>query len=141
MIRTQRFLLKGYSVEEFRCISLRSRLTLLVLLAMLPGFLLSFYMSEEGRRYAKIEAFEQARRLALLYSSNGKTLMESGRRMLLTMAQSPVIRNHDSRECNAFFHDILAGNPEFADILAADGTGAVFSSSHPSGRNISVSDR
>ncbi len=127
-------------MKTLQTFSLRSRLTLLVLLAMLPGFLLTFYMSQEGHRYARIEAFEQARRLALLFSSNGKTLMESGRRILLTLSQSQAVKERDSRTCNAYFHDVLANNSEFSNVVVVDGDGRVFGSAKPGGQGLVVSE-
>lgn len=127
-------------MKTLQTFSLRSRLKLLVLLAMFPGFLLTFYMSQEGHRYARIEAFEQARRLALLFSSNGKTLLESGRRILLTLSQSQAVKERDSRTCNTYFTDVLASNSEFTNVLAVDSDGRVFGSAKPGGHGITVAD-
>jgi PAS domain S-box-containing protein len=127
-------------VYAFRRLNLRLRLVFLVLLAVLPGVVLTFYTGEQGRRYARIEAFEQARRLALLFSSNGRAIMEGGRRVLMAMAQSPSLASMDG-SCRNYFQNITKENPEFADIIAADFDGRVFCSAAREVQNASVSDQ
>jgi PAS domain S-box-containing protein len=110
------------------------------MLAVLPGILLTIYTGEKGRGYARIEAFEQARRLALLYSSNGRAIMEGGRQVLLAMAQYPSLKIQDG-SCRNYFQSISKENPEFSNIIAVDREGRVFCSAARDVQNVSVSDQ
>ena len=105
--------------------SLRFRLMLLVLLVVTPGFFLTAYMGEQSRHAARIEAFEQARRMALLVAGNGKVLVEGGRHLLHAVARLPELQRHDITGCSLYFSQVIKEYPGFADILAVAPDGRI----------------
>ncbi|MBO3459170.1 PAS domain S-box protein [Aetokthonos hydrillicola Thurmond2011] len=100
--------------------TLRTRLVLLVLLAVVPALGLILYTASEQRRTATLEAQEQALRLARLAANNQKQVVEGTRQMLIILAQMPVIRNGNSAQCNQFLADILKQNSVYANFAVLD---------------------
>ncbi|MDQ7833323.1 MAG: response regulator [Desulfovibrionaceae bacterium] len=121
--------------------SLRFRLMLLVLLVVTPGFFLTVYMGEQSRYAARIEAFEQARRMALLVAGNGKTLVEGGRHLLHAVARLPELQRHDITGCSLYFSQVIKEYPGFADILAVAPDGRVLCNAAGDPQHADVSDR
>jgi len=121
--------------------SLRFRLMLLVLLVVTPGFFLTAYMGEQSRHAARIEAFEQARRMALLVAGNGKTLVEGGRHLLLAVARLPELHRHDIAGCRLYFSHVIKDYPGFSDILAISPEGRVLCNATETSITANVSDR
>jgi len=121
--------------------SLRFRLMLLVLLVVTPGFFLTAYMGEQSRYAARIEAFEQARRMALLVAGNGKTLIEGGRHLLYAVARLPELHRHDVAGCSLYFSQVIKDYPGFADILAVAPDGRILCNSTGLTSQANVSDR
>ncbi|MDX9833139.1 MAG: hypothetical protein RBU35_22915, partial [Anaerolineae bacterium] len=62
--------------------SLRVRLLLLVILASVPGLILTVYSAAEQRRSAEEEVMETALRLVRLATSNQDQLVEGARQLL-----------------------------------------------------------
>ncbi|MEF3698648.1 response regulator [Desulfolutivibrio sp.] len=121
--------------------SLRFRLMLLVLLVVTPGFFLTAYMGEQSRYAARIEAFEQARRMALLVAGNGKSLIEGGRHLLYAVARLPELHRHDAAGCSLYFSQVIKDYPGFADILAVDPDGRILCNAAGDPQHADVSDR
>ena len=70
--------------------SLRSRLLLLVLLALLPALVLILITAWEQRQLAAVDAQESALRLARVAASNQERLIEGARSLLIVLAQIPA---------------------------------------------------
>jgi len=122
--------------------SLRFRLMLLVLLVVTPGFVLTAYMGEQSRHSARIEAFEQARRMALLVAGNGKALIEGGRHLLHAVARLPELQRRDVSGCSLYFSQVIKDYPGFADILAVSPDGRILcNATSPVPTTANVSDR
>jgi PAS domain S-box-containing protein len=122
--------------------SLRFRLMLLVLLVVTPGFVLTAYMGEQSRYAARIEAFEQARRMALLVAGNGKALIEGGRHLLHAVARLPELQRRDTDGCSLYFSQVIKDHPGFADILAVSPDGRILcNATSPVPATANVSDR
>ena len=83
--------------------SLRTRLLLLVLLAVIPALGLTLYTNLEERQLRKAAVQEQAMRLSRLVSADHERLIEDTRRLLMTLAHLPAVRDRDSTACNALF--------------------------------------
>ncbi|WP_176637699.1 response regulator [Desulfolutivibrio sulfoxidireducens] len=121
--------------------SLRFRLMLLVLLVVAPGLVLTAYMGGQNRHAARIEAFEQARRLALLVAGNGKAMIEGGRHLLFAVARLPELRRHDVAGCSLYFSQIIRDYPGYSDILAVSPDGRVLCGAQGQSTTVDVSDR
>lgn len=100
--------------------SLRDRLILLVLLAVIPALGLIFYSAQEQRRSASIEAQQNALRLARLVSANQHDLIEGARQLLTALAQIPVIRGGQPAACSAVLENLLRAYPLYANFGVTD---------------------
>ena len=103
-------------MTRFSFSSLRVRLLLLVLLAVIPALGLIIYTGAEMRRTASTEAQANALRLAQSVASSQDDLIEGARQLLTTLAQIPVARGSDPAVCNAVFSTLLKKYPRYANL-------------------------
>ncbi|MBI5034144.1 MAG: GAF domain-containing protein [Chloroflexi bacterium] len=96
--------------------SLRFRLILLVLLAIVPSLGLVIYTASELRRAAANDAQERALEIAQEAAQDQQTLIESTRQFLSVLAQVPAVHNLNPDECNAFLAQFLQHYPRYTSI-------------------------
>src|SRR6266704_5020107 len=111
--------------------SLRVRLVLMVLLAIIPALGLMLWNAAEHRKAAALEAETSALRLAQLASSNQERVIEVARELLSALAQLPQVRKRDSQGCSALFANLLKQYRGYANLVAAEPNGSVFCSGQP----------
>ena len=87
--------------------SLRTRLLLLVLLAVIPALGLTLYTNLEERQLRKALVQEHAMRLSRLVSADHERLIEDARQLLVSLARLPAVRDRNRAACNALFADLL----------------------------------
>src|SRR5713226_3306862 len=121
--------------------SLRVRLILLVLLALVPALGLIFYAAEDQRRSTAIEAQQNALRLARLVSANQDALIEGARQLLTALAQVPVVRSGNPAACSAFLKDLLGQYPHYAILAVTDPEGEQLCSGVPVKGRVNNADR
>ena len=121
--------------------SLRFRLILLVLFAVIPALGLTLYSGLEQRRHARFHALDDALEMAKNASSTQGQMIEATRQLLCTLAQLPQVRNLDSAACCSLFADLLKQNPRYLNIAAVEPNGNVLASAIPFTRPINVADR
>jgi len=111
--------------------SLRHRLLLLVLLAVLPVLSMIVSTAWEQRRQAAEGAKEDALRVARLASAQHERLLEGARSLLIGLAQLSDVQMHNSRACSALFADVQRRFSLYRDIGAARPDGQVFCAARP----------
>lgn len=121
--------------------SLRSRLLLLVLVAVLPAFALTLYTDLERRRAAAAVAHEEALRIARIAASEQNDLFQGARQLALTLAQLPAVRALDANACRPLLAELLARSPVYVNISVAAPSGDVVCSAVPLAGPISFRDR
>ncbi len=121
--------------------SLRARLLLLVLLAIIPALGLIIYTAAEMRRSASVAAQTNALRLAQSVASSQDDLFEGARQLLTALAQLPEVRKRDSKACNTLFADLLKQYPLYTTLGAVDAKGDAFCSAIPITGPINAADR
>ncbi|MBI5968531.1 MAG: PAS domain S-box protein [Deltaproteobacteria bacterium] len=121
--------------------SMRFRLILLVLCAIIPALGVTLYSGLEQRRIAATQAKEEALRLARLLSNSQNELIEGGRHLLYTLAQLPQVRKCDSAFCCSLFADLLKQYPWYLNIGAAKPDGSIFASAVPMDQPVNIADR
>jgi PAS domain S-box-containing protein len=121
--------------------SLRFRLIVLILLAILPMVGLTLYTNLEQRRAAARETQEEALRLAQLMALDQDQLIETTRQLLVALAHLPQIRSGDQAACQAIFADLLTHYPFYTALLVATPRGDVLCSAPPSGQPVNFADR
>ena len=87
--------------------SLRVRLILLVLLAILPAVLLTLYTASEDRQREAMEAQSEALRLAQVISAQEEELITTTRQLLVGISHSSDVRSGDPALCSAFLNHLL----------------------------------
>ena len=121
--------------------SLRSRLAVLVLVALVPGFALIWHASRAEQQALARTALEDVSRLARHAAEQQGRTLDATRWMLSALAESGRIREHDRDGCEWLLRVLLPRFPQLTSILAADGTGEIFCSAVPMPRPINVGDR
>jgi|GEM_PF-870360 len=104
--------------------SLRFRLLLLVVLAVVPVLGLTAYTNLELRRLAAADAKAESLRLARLAASNQQDTIKDTRQLLFALAQLPAVAEGDSVTCSALFARLLNQYPQYTQlgVIAPDGT-------------------
>jgi signal transduction histidine kinase len=111
--------------------SLRTRLLLLVLLAVVPALGLTLYTNLEERQLRKALVYEHAMRLSRLVSADYERLIEDAQQLLVTLAQLPAVRDLNRAACNALLVDLLAQRSSYANLGVIDNDGNVFCTGVP----------
>jgi signal transduction histidine kinase len=121
--------------------SLRTRLLLLVLLAVIPALGLTLYTNLEERQLRKALVYEHAMRLSRLVSADHERLIEDTRRLLTTLAHLPAVRDRNSAACSTLFADLLSRHSSYANLAVAGADGNVFCSALPMTGQVYAGDR
>jgi signal transduction histidine kinase len=122
-------------------VSLRLRLLLLILLALLPVAGLLVYTAAEQRRADTADARATAVRLTLFVSSSQQQLIDMTRQLLGTMATLADVRPGHARRCKALVVTLLKQYPRYANLGAFTPDGDVFCTAMPLGHSINVTAR
>ncbi len=121
--------------------SLRIRLLILVLLAVVPMLGLVLHSYSEGMHAATAEAQASALRLARLAANDQDRLTEGARQLLVVLARLPSVQKQDAGECSCFLADLLKKYPLYENLGAANLDGDIFCSAVPSATRTNMSDR
>lgn len=121
--------------------SLRVRLLVLVLLALLPAFGLILYTAFEQRRQTALDVQDTALRLARLASSDHGRLITGTHQLFIGLAQLPAVRSRNARECNELLARLMAQYPLYANIGAIDPEGHLYCSGAPIAGPVDLADR
>ncbi|HEY8608494.1 MAG TPA: ATP-binding protein [Noviherbaspirillum sp.] len=128
------------AVSLFKFNSLRSRLMLLVALAIAPTAAMTVFNGWKDRTDAVRVAEENLQRLTRLAAANEAQSLAATRQILRDLASVPDLVT-DNRKCEALLDDILAKNSHYANfgLIGLDGT--VRCSAVPSPRPVNLRDR
>lgn len=121
--------------------SLRARLLLLVLSALIPALGMMLYTATEQRQRAADDAKANALRLVHIAAVNQEQLSAQARQLLFAVAQFPQVRSGDSAACNALLADLLKQYPFYASLSAAGSGGMLFCSATVTSGPVNVADR
>ena len=110
---------------------LRSRLTCLVMLAVVPAFALMLYTNLEERRHQTAHIQADALHLARLATTNQERLIDSTRQLLVVLAQLPQLRPTNAAACSAFLANLRQKYPVYANLGVVTSQGDVFCSAVP----------
>ena len=128
-------------MRRFSFSSLRVRLIILVLLAIIPTLGLTFYTGLEQRQIATHQAKDEALRLAHFASNRQRQLIEGAHQFLHLLAQLPQVRYCDPTLCSRLFADLLKQYPHYLNIGAIGLDGYIFASAIPPSKPINVAYR
>lgn len=108
--------------------SLRIRLIVLVLFAVLPALGLTSYADWKIRRLMEAQAQETTLRLARLAAGDLVQVIEGARQLLVGLAQLPEVRQEDPAVCGKLFADLLRQYPHYMNLGVVDRNGFPFCS-------------
>ena len=124
-----------------RLTSLRSRLLVLILVAVLPAFGLMLYTHLEHRRAAVAVAQDEALRIARIAASEQNDVFQDARRVAFTLAHLPDVRALNAQACRPLLAELLSRSPEYTNISVAAPTGDVVCTGIPLAGSINLGDR
>lgn len=120
--------------------SLRTRLVVLVLLAVVPALGLILYTASEQRRTATVEAENNTLRLVRLAANNQRQMVDSTHQLLTILAQLPVVRQGNTPECDRLLAKLLQQYPNHATLGVLDRQGNLVCNAIPYTGSINLSD-
>jgi PAS domain S-box-containing protein len=103
-------------MRRFSFTSLRSRLLLLVILAVIPVLGLTFYTYVELRQLRVVEEQREALRLARIAARDQEDTIRDTRQLLFALAQLPELRDADPATCSEFLTKLLNQYPQYAAL-------------------------
>lgn len=121
--------------------SLRARLVVLVLLAVIPALGLILYTARVQRVVATESAHESLSRIASLTASDVSGIIEGAQQLLRGLAQFQEIRGGDSGACNAVMTKLVGVYPLYSALAVASPEGNVTCSGATLTNSISVADQ
>jgi HAMP domain-containing protein len=121
--------------------SLRARLLLLVVLAVVPVLALSIVGGLEHRRQSAEQGRAQALRLARLAASEHGRLVEQTRQLLTSLALVPAIREAAPAACPAILRRTLDGSHDYNNLSVSALDGTLMCSGRPIDGSVNSADR
>ena len=121
--------------------TLRVRVILLVVIAILPAVGLLGYYGLEGRAMARLKASNETLRLAREKMGLYEDTIRNVRQTFFTLSQIPQVREHEPEVCSAIFANLLRQTGAYTGLAAARPDGEVFASAPPISRAASFADR
>jgi len=128
-------------MKRFSFASLRVRLIILVLIAIIPALGLTLYSGIERRGHERQDTFDNALRLAEGISETHDRLIQNVRQILFTLSKIPYVQQQDKAACSGIFAEIKKQSEGFVSLSAAKPNGDLFASSTPINSPINFSDR
>jgi signal transduction histidine kinase/ActR/RegA family two-component response regulator len=125
---------------RFRLNSLRSRLMLLVALAMMPLALMTVLAGVRERAHTIQASEEHLRRLTALAAANEAQSIQGARQILVDLASVPDLMG-DTARCTALLSDVLDRNEGFVNFGLIQLNGDVTCSAVPLLHSVNLGDR
>lgn len=120
--------------------TLRSRLTLLILLATLPALGWVFYAAGEHKRQAIRESTQDLFRRSQLAAAHQTQLVRDARQLLTALGRLPMVRRRDVETTNILLAYLLGQNPRYLNFGVAKPDGTLFASALPMAEPVGVGD-
>ena len=114
---------------------------MLCLFAIVPAYVLIFYISIEHRKMALEEARKNTLNLVRIISREYKQLIDEAHHLLIAFSKSPQIQDFDSKGCIALLSDLMKAHPYYANLGIVSLNGDVFCSAVPYEGPVNFADR
>lgn len=112
-------------------LSLRTRILMLVLLALVPALGLGLYSATTQRRLATESIWNDMRDTVHSIEAEHQQWIAGASLLVQVIAQLPAVREHDGAACSAFVAGLLRRFRFYANIAAVKPNGDVFCSAAP----------
>jgi PAS domain S-box-containing protein/putative nucleotidyltransferase with HDIG domain len=120
---------------------IRTRLLLIVILAIIPSIALTIINASEARHQAEDNVQSDLQNLTLLLSDEEKHIFDDERTLLISLSCMPEIRFGNASACDQRLSSFLTANPDNLNLGVIDKNGLIFCSALPIDGPIDVSDR
>jgi len=128
----------GYQILMLKSLSgLRSRLIVLILMAVVPAFGLILDSAAKHRELTASQVKQNALVAARVIASEQDRVLENAHQFLVTLARVPQIRDSDKASCRKILSGLL--EPRYADLVLADRKGNPLCTALPVGSSIASS--
>lgn len=128
-------------MKQFSLGSLRARLVLVVLIAIIPSLSLTYYNAHSRREDAVAQAHEDVARLTRLTAADCARVVEGARQLLIVVAELPEVRSGDPSRCAASLEKLLGKYRLYSNLGVVAPDGKVVCSAVPTKETVSVADR
>lgn len=120
---------------------LRTRLLILVFLAVLPALVAIVYSGVRARHKAYAQARNEARMIDTLIAESFHRNAQAARVLVTTLAQVPAVLRGGRKECDSFLNHVMRRNPALGNIGVIDRSGYLDCSAVPYPGNLYLGDR
>ena len=127
-------------MNQFSLGSLRVRLCLVVLLAVIPSLGLIYYNARQQRAAAIALARDNVESLARLMAEHNTRVIEGARQLLTTLAQLPEVRDGNPSRCGATLGKLLGEYGFYSNLGVVAPDGSVLCTAVPLKESVSVTD-
>ncbi len=121
--------------------SLRTRLFLLILIAVLPMLGLIFYFDLQQRQRDIRQVETDALQLAHMVASTHQDLLEHSHLLLSTLALLPQIQNNDLTACHELLARVVQQSSQYANLTVAEPNSNILCSALPFTPPANIADR
>ena len=122
----------------FTLASLRGRLLILILSAVLPALGWALYTGFEERLIQRAQVEENVLRLTRLAAGDLVQAIEGARQLLIGLSQLPEVLPDNSAVCSTVFANLLKQYPYYANLGVLDASGNLFCSAVSPGKELSL---
>ncbi len=120
----------------------RTRLTLMLLLVVLPALGLALYSNLEQRRIEKAEVREGATAISGLAAAHEENFFKNARQLLATLTHFPFLVLATNRPfCETNFSNLRKLSPNYLNFGLIETNGLLFCSAEPTSDQVNLSDR
>ena len=120
---------------------LRSRLVLLVLIALLPVFGLFVYSAAQGQQADVALAQADLQSTALLAAAHQQRVVDRVAQLLGDVASAPSVKDTSTRRCVQYLEDLQSQAPGYSNLGVASLDGKIACSARDSGIDVYAGDR
>jgi len=121
--------------------TLRVRLLLLVLFAVIPALGAIAYTASEQRRLAVVQIQRNVLQLAEFIAHEEEQILQGARQMLIALTKFIEKENTQPSECNAFCADLLKQFRRYANLGAVKPNGEIYCSAVPLNRSLNAAEQ
>ncbi|MBF0398564.1 MAG: PAS domain S-box protein [Desulfobacterales bacterium] len=117
---------------------LKTRLLIVILLALIPTILLIVFNTIEDHKRLTSEAKEEAHRLTRLIADNLNNIVDSTQHLLIALSKIEEVKQIDTEGCNKLFSELIKEYPLYANLLGFTPDGSLFCSAFPVNKPVNV---
>lgn len=121
--------------------SLRVRVLLIILFAILPALAIFYFTNQEERNNEINHMKQNALDLAWVISLQEADLLDGTRQLLKAISSLTEVRNYDSEKCNRILSNFLALYNRYINFGVANARGEVVCSALPLTEKVKIADR